>query len=48
MLDLAPLRWHERMVRVLVVDESPLKRRSLIVELVAHADIEVAASALDP
>lgn len=45
MLDLTPNRWHERMIRVLVVDESPLFRRALIVALEGHPDIEVVAEA---
>ncbi len=47
MLDLTAHRWHERTVRVLVVDESPLFRRSLIVSLEDHHDIEVVAEAAE-
>lgn len=45
MFDLSARRWHERMIRVLVVNESPLFRRALIVALEAHLDLEVVAEA---
>jgi DNA-binding NarL/FixJ family response regulator len=46
-LDAVSSKWHDRVVRLLVLDESPLFRRRLIVGLEHHDDIEVMAEAAD-